>query len=252
MMKCFQRHRSRLCALAVLLLTRLVVATPARADLLINVDFNANGQRAGTYAEAAVLGSPGDIWNAVAGDTVDSTARAGLSLQTAGGTSSPVTLNFAGQTGFFDATNGPAIFDGSPFAALMTDYLYTHGTITGAFQDLTAGDRYRLLFYSAANSRFRVTDFTVNGSTQSVANPNGSPILAQGVTYGDFTTTPNAQGTLSFTVAIGLNGDGEANLDGIQLQDLGPAASAVPEPASLVLLGLGALGLVASRRRGRR
>ena len=251
-MKCFQGHDSYRCALAVLLLAWLAVATPAQADVLINVDFNQNGQRAGTYAGAAVVGSPGDIWNAVAGDAVDSTPRAGLSLLTASGTSSAVTLSFAGQTGFFDVTNGPAIFDGSPFAALMTDYLYTHGTISGTFQGLVADDQYRVLFYSAANSAFRVTNFTVNGSTQSVTDPNRSPLLAQGVTYADFTTTPDALGTLAFTVTVGPNGDAEANLDGIQLQDLGPAASAAPEPASLVLLGLGMLGLVASRRRSYR
>src|SRR5262245_14527629 len=203
MMKCFQRHGCHLCALAVLLLMWLAVATPALADVLINVDFNANGQRAGTYAGAAVVGSPGDIWNAVAGDGVDSIPRAGLSLLTASGTPSTVTLSFASQTGFFDVTNGPAIFDGSPYAALMTDYLYTHGTISGTFQGLVTDDRYRVLFYSAANSVFRVTDFTVDGLTQTVTDPNGSPILAQGVTYADFTTTPNALGTLAFTLTVG-------------------------------------------------
>src|SRR5262249_41048821 len=157
----------------------------------------------------AVVGSPGDVWNAVAGDFVDSTPRAGLSLRTASGASSAVTLSFAGQAGFFDVTNGPAIFDGSPFPAPMGAYLYTHGTIGGTFQGLVAGDRYRVLFYSAANSAFRVTDFTVNGSTQTVTDPNRSPILAQGVTYAGFTTSPDALGTLAFTVTVGPNGDGE-------------------------------------------
>jgi hypothetical protein len=141
-------------------------------------------------------------------------------------------------------TNGNAVFGGSQYAALMTDYLYTHGTISGTFRGLVAGDRYLVLFYSAANSAFRVTNFTVNDSTQTVTDPNRSPILARGVTYADFTTTPDALGTLSFTVTVGPNGDTEANLDGIQLQDLGPASSAVPEPASLTLAALGALSLL--------
>jgi hypothetical protein len=113
---------------------------------------------------------------------------------------------------------------------------------------LTPGDTYRLILYSAANRTGRVTDFTVSDGQMQSVTPSGSAIFAKGDTYADFTTTASSQGGLSITITAG-NAD-EGNLNGIQLQDLGPSA-VVPEPNTLLLASVGAIcGLgVAWRRR---
>jgi hypothetical protein len=242
----------RLAFLAVVAcLCGCALAGPGRADS-INVDFNANGGPAGTYTGAAVLGQAGDTWNGVGGGRPDTAARTALALVTSSGAASGVTLSFSGQTGFFDATNVGAVFAGTPYAALMDDYVFARTpsgqtAITATFSGLTPGGSYRLILYSASDTRGRPTVFTVDGSSETVADPSGSTTLQNGLNYADFTTTADAGGTLSFTVGPGVGIEGDLN--GIQLQSL---ATTTPEPASLTLLGVGALGLVGYGWRQRR
>ena len=96
--------------------------------------------------------------------------------------------------------SGPgAIFNGTPYANLMTAYLVadvfgTFGPGTVSFAGLTPGDSYRLILYSAANSVGRVTDFTLSDGLMQSVTPSGSATFAKGDTYADFTTTANSQG----------------------------------------------------------
>jgi hypothetical protein len=110
---------------------------------------------------------------------------------------------------------------------------------------LTPNGNYRLILYSAANPPGHKTIFTVNGSSETVADPNSIPTLQNGLTYADFTaTTADAKGDLSFTVSFpdtGADSD-EGDINGFQLQSLSLTA-AVPEPASLILAGIVAAGL---------
>jgi hypothetical protein len=117
-----------------------------------------------------------------------------------------------------------------------------------SFDGLTPDGTYTLILYSASNFTDRDTLFTVNGVTQAVVTPDTA--LTPGDGYAMFTATADASGQLSILVARGAVGS-EGDLNGIQLQQA-QAASAAPEPASLTLLSLGALGLLGhgwSRRR---
>lgn len=220
------------------LLVWLGAVTPVRAGL-IDIDVNATGGfgTSGTYSGAAVLGGAGDTWDALVGNFLDSTARPNVPLVTSTGASSGVTLSFSGQTGFFD-TGPQGILSSTAYAALMDDYIYVYppSSVAVSFHGLTPGGTYRLILYSSSDFAYRATLFTVNGSTQTTANPGAVTALVAGLTYADFTTKADAGGQLSFTMAAGSQ-FGEGNLDGIQLQDipnpdLGPS---VPEPSTFVL-----------------
>jgi hypothetical protein len=214
---------------------------------MINVAFNENGGL-GTYSGAAVLGNAGDVWNGISGNAIDMGVRNSLALVNASGAASGVTLSFAGQTGFFDVTPISAIFQGSPYAALMDQYIYGFPPgVIGSFANLIGGDEYRLIFYSAANDTSRVSNVTVGSSTQTVQDSSAGATFVLGQTYADFTTTPDASGKISFSV-FSVKGRLEGDLNGIQLEDLGPAPLATPEPSSLTLLALGTFGLIAVRR----
>ena len=77
-----------------------------------------------------------------------------------------MTLSYSTPNGFFDASGGGALFDGTPYANLMSAYLFGDiggffaGPGTVSFAGLTPGDSYQLILYSAANFAGRVTDFT--------------------------------------------------------------------------------------------
>ena len=228
-------------AAAVLGLASLV-PSPARADL-IDVQFNTSGTA--TYGGAAVLGAAGDVWNAF-GQNTESGASGSGSLVRSDGTASGVTLSYSTPNGFFDASGGGALFDGTPYANLMTAYLFAdnHGVSgpgTVSFAGLTPGDSYQLSLYSAANSAGRITDFTLSDGQMQSVTPSGSATFAKGNTYADFTTTANSQGGLSITITTG-NAD-EGDLNGIQLQDLGPTA--VPEPSTAIVAAFGAVAFLA-------
>jgi hypothetical protein len=138
-------------------------------------------------------------------------------------------LSYSTPNGFFDACGGGALFDGMPYANLMTAYLFAdnHG-VTGpgtvSFAGLTPGDSYQLSLYSAANSAGRITDFTLSDGQMQSVTPTGSATFAQGDTYADFTTTANSQGQLSITITAGDADEGDLN----RIQAPGPRSDRRP------------------------
>src|ERR1700728_3736001 len=108
----------------------LQLAGTVQAQLL-DVDFNTNssppstgGPAVGpTMSGAAVLGAAGDKWNGI-----DVTNGTGIPLFYANGSNSPVTMTFTSGGGYdVNSYYGSTPFAGTPYDALMEDYLYNSG-----------------------------------------------------------------------------------------------------------------------------
>jgi hypothetical protein len=238
-------------AAVALALAALVTSAGAQAGL-VNIDFN-EGTAGPTYSGAAVVGSAGDVWNGISAGTLGTgTSGNNLSLIDAGGANSGVTLSFTQTSGAFNTGSG-CLMSAASTAALMCDYLYVASTapaVKVTFAGLTPGSLFDLILYSMANDPGRVTDFTLDSTTQSVTAAAGNN-LVQGTNYARFSGTVGAGGELAFTTAAGQRQDiglAEGNLDGIQLTQT-PAQ--VPEPASAALVLVALAAAVGVRRRQR-
>ncbi|MFG6487661.1 PEP-CTERM sorting domain-containing protein [Roseateles sp. BYS78W] len=208
---------------------------------LVNIDFN-SGAAVGTYSGAAVTGAAGDLWNGVDGGSLSApTDSSNVPLLDAAGASTGITLSFAGTGGAFDATGNGCLMSTSSFAPLMCDYLYRslRADASVTLAGLTPGAAYDLILYASANTDGRITEFTLDGITQSVTAAAATG-FALGTNYAEFKGVVAATGLLSFT----FTGPSEGNLDGLQLTQTGGNAVTLPEPATIALLALG-LGTVA-------
>lgn len=215
----------------------LALSAPARADL-IDVQFGLTGHTS-AYSGAGVLGAAGDRWNVVTG-TFGRTAS-GIALDDASGATTPVSLSYSAGVGpgFQNVVASGGIFDGTPYQNLLTTYMvaFPGDPITLALSGLTANADYELVLYSVANAVGRATQFTVDGTSELVT-PTNATALTAGVNFAEFTTTADASGDLSMLLAGVLD---EGDVNGFQILQV-PAA-AVPEPASLALVGSALIGL---------
>jgi hypothetical protein len=206
---------------------------------VINVNFG--GSSNPTYTGAAVIGSSGDIWNQASGTPTN------LSLLDSGGNNTSVT--FTNSNGFAITDNYGFGFSGTQYANLMQGYLVLLNPSVFTIGGLNPSNSYDLYIYSQGDSgssgrRLKVTvGGTVFGTT--ATNANASTFIL-GQNYLKLSgLTPNSSGNI---VGTWEKLAGEGNVNGFQLTEASGNA-AVPEPASIVIFGLGALGMAYRTRR---
>jgi lysophospholipase L1-like esterase len=203
-----------------------VTSSPASLTLyptsvLINGDFNPGTPQAG----AAVLGSPGDVWNAMSGAT-------GTLLSSAGNTLGGVgfSLNNSGQ--FYTDTGGSAM--DAATTPLMEEYAFGYDssgyspTVTLNLTGLTpyVGSAFTLEVYAAGDTSGQGASLTLTGasggntaSTLTTTATSRQISAGAGVAYQTFTGILT-NGTLSLTATENA-GQVFTCMNGFQLQ-LGP------------------------------
>lgn len=218
----------------------------------IDVDFNGSVLPSATASGAAVIGSPGDVWNVFNGTPTGAQA---LNLTT-GAASSGVTLQVSGSqyiTGTIGGANGPNTNLTQDFLAVGGAMQVRTGTITLA--GLTSNQTYTFYLYNGSTMVSRITDYTVTAGTTVVASGAINNIgtlgtavwtASNGVVPGNYlqlnaTADSSGQLIIKFMNRAAAEGD----FAGFQIR-------AIPEPSSYALLLSGvAILLIAFRARRR-
>jgi hypothetical protein len=256
----------------------LMGASPA-LGLTINVDFQPDindQQTAGRtysvdYSGTAAAPDLGTVWNALTPfnpspraaegtfgyfDFVDGPATHSTIVDSLGAAVPGVSVTIGDTFGVFSSTEDSAT-DGDGNAgldrvsvqaqALMRDYLIATGNENGSvtIAGLDPFQQVILYLYGEGDNQGgeRETFFDANGVTGFTDEHAGMPhpVLVEGPDY----TIPEdvfADASGSITIAYRPNAGGEAPFNGFQL-------TTVPEPSTLMLVGLAAMGVVAMRRK---
>jgi hypothetical protein len=192
--------------------------------LNIDVDFGSGATQSGS----AVMGTPGDVWNAVSATT-------GTIKNTANATLSGVGLTLT-SSGVFTDTSGSAM--DAATSPLMQDYAYGNGsTVTVSLSGLATytNSPFTLVVYSAGDNSGQGGSFALagakGGNTAGTLNTSGTSrqiSAGPGVAYNIFNGTL-INGTLTFTCTA-VNGQQFTEVNGFQLQ----FAPATNDPSLLV------------------
>ena len=181
-----------------------------------------------------------------------------------GGFEAPVT-NGPPFVGFWNVFNGGAgsfatnstVLPRTGLQSLGLSIANTDNTFAGAFQDVTglsAGLEYILSGWHVTTSNpldltteVRIEWRNSGSNTEVSRTPNLNPIAAQSYSSFDLTATvPVGADTARLVYAIQTFSGGPSNNGIVYVDDMSFAV--VPEPSSLILLGVGGLALVAVRR----
>lgn len=139
-----------------------------------------------------------------------------------------------------------APISGNPDANILRDLAFwsTSNAITFTFTGLQANTEYSVLgwvFDSESGNSGKNIDFTTNGGTVSITTDNTDASATSAFSIPNLTSNGSGSATIVMDHTGGAGG-AVSLVNGFQL-------SAIPEPSSTMLLGLGAMGLLLRRRR---
>jgi hypothetical protein len=253
------------CSLAIL--SAIVTATHAQASI---INFQFDGARAsvagpvftgngvlradGTANDNPAVGTASGTWNAITFDgSLNPSQTSGFKNSSGLPTPATLTFNDANIVGQDSCSNCQYAQPGSDLALqpLLNSYLGTQTAPTApavivTVGNLTPGGIYDVYVYGTNGGSSAGGAFSINGSATESTNGNAGSVPFSTYTNGnDYVVfdhvIADSHGNLALTagpstITIGI-------LNGLQI------VSVVPEPSTWVLLGLGAVGLFAVRRR---
>ena len=231
-------------------LASIALLSPMANAALVGLNFQGNGVinlAAGTIAgTTAGTIAPQQNWNnALNGNNTPGTIT---NLISSTGTPSDITATWNGPDSWRAAGTAVSGNQQMSYGFIKANGGNTQipsGNVTVTFSNLLSGSLFDMVIYTATDNVGSLGTFTLTD----LANTNASYNIGAGNTdtFTDNSTRRAFTGLTAVgnSVTLTMSGGG-AGLAGVQF-----SGTAVPEPSSAVLLGLGALGLLAHRTRRR-